>query len=82
MEGHDDQQQQGNVVHILNTGKFWDATSTITIHDAVEEDNITLAMTMQITSLLSLDVYTLDDLFNVAESNMSIWASSLCNRGS
>eukprot|EP00957_Ditylum_brightwellii_P161942 12330040-Ditylum_brightwellii.AAC.1 len=66
MEGRDDQEQQGTVVYILETGKFWDDTSTITIHDAVEEDDITLAMTIQTTSTKSLDVYTLDDLLNVA----------------
>jgi len=77
MDGHDDQQQRGTVVHILNTGRIWDDTSTTTIHDAVEEDDVTLAMTMQITSTQSLDVYALDDLLDVAESNMVIWASSL-----
>eukprot|EP00957_Ditylum_brightwellii_P048196 3657884-Ditylum_brightwellii.AAC.1 len=77
MVGCDDQQQQGTIVHILSTGKFWDDTSTITIHDTVEEDGTTLAMNMQITSTQSLVVYALDDLLNVAELNMSIWASSL-----
>eukprot|EP00957_Ditylum_brightwellii_P087187 6636089-Ditylum_brightwellii.AAC.1 len=71
MEGHDDQQHQGTGNHTLNAGKNWDDTSTTTIHDAVEEDDVTLAMTMQITLTQSLDVYALDHLLYVAEST---WA--------
>eukprot|EP00957_Ditylum_brightwellii_P068336 5187685-Ditylum_brightwellii.AAC.1 len=78
MEGHDDQQHKGTGNHILNAGKHWDDTSTTTIHDAVEEDDVTLAMTVQITSTQSLDVYALDDLLHVAEST---WAFG-CNRES